>query len=189
MLYTARHNFDVCCPECRQNCTEADIRPLVTFCTSANLYKVARPILLESVASSNPDHEEQRPILVVPDCSVADGPAGCELKVPPMLHMNSLTATQLRKRLHDLNISTEGSKQDLIQRYKKFRSIVQTEKDKGGRSSIEELAKKFQKPASAKRSAMPRKLDGFFENKTHLDLINEIKKRKKQHDGTVEAPE
>jgi len=102
-----------------------------------------------------------------------------ELKVPPVLHMNSSTAVQLRRRLNELNLPTEGKKQDLFQRYQRFRSFVQVEKDRGGKTNIEELAKRFLKPANGRKGLQMTKLDGVFTGKTHLDLVNELRNRNK----------
>ena len=110
---------------------------------------------------------------------------GSELKVPPVLHMNSLTAAQLKRKLTALKLSTEGNKQELVARYKRFRMLVQVERDEGGERGMEELAWHFHKKENGKKNDPVKKLDAFFhkttkKKKTHKDLVDEIKARKEQ---------
>ncbi len=183
LLYAETHHFDVNCPECRQRYDESDIRPVVTLSSITSLYKKIRPTLLEETTTmpvpSSPLAEETEG-----DTDVTQK-EGSELKVPPVLHMNSLTAAQLKRKLTALKLSTEGNKQELVARYKRFRMLVQVERDEGGERGMEELAWHFHKKENGKKNDPVKKLDAFFhkttkKKKTHKDLVDEIKARKQQ---------
>ena len=181
LLYAETHHFDVGCPECRQRYGESDIRAVVTLSSITSLYKKIRPTLLEDTVHvpSPPAAKETET-----EAEETEG-GGSELKVPPLLHMNSLTAAQLKRKLSVLKLSTDGNKQELVARYKRFRMMVQVERDEGGKRGMEELAWHFEKKENGKKNDPVKKLDAFFpkttkKKKTHKDLVEEIKARKQQ---------
>lgn len=180
LVYATQHHFDVCCPDCRKEFCEGDIQSLVTFCASVALYKDARQILLDAFVHSPRHAPSPEGSLVGIACSASTDQCREDIIVPPKLHMNSVNATQLRKRLAALSIPTEGNKHVLANRYRAFRTFVQVEKDKGIRRSMDALAKEFQKQEKDKKSQAPSmKLDVFCQTKTHLDLVREIREREK----------
>lgn len=64
-------------------------------------------------------------------------------EVPPKLCYSLLKDKELRKKLQDLGLPTDGKRQDLIVRYSGFRSYVQAHVDGGGCSSPEKLVRSY----------------------------------------------
>lgn len=144
-----------------------------------DIYKDLRPNLLNWMPLKTVSiQDERKESLEVKSDALAED----ELIVPPVLHMNSLNTAQLRKRLVELKLMAEGNKQELMERYKGFRTFVQIEKDKGRKTlSLERLAKEFnRKRRQPKRTQVSLRLDGMIEKKTHLDLVKEIREREQR---------
>eukprot|EP00210_Caulerpa_lentillifera_P003120 g2981.t1 len=181
MAYAQKHQFEISCPDCRQPAQEGDIRKVLIIAAAVREYKGVRPRLVDRVSSHSfspsPPQDEENVVLESKE----------QIKVPPILHKGLTTANQLREKLRDLGLPTDGNKGRLWSRYQSFRRLIGIENDRGSQLTLSEIVQKFIKRENCgdnvERGYFLRSLDGDenfnIQKKTHSDLIGEVKERKR----------
>lgn len=178
--YSQQHRSEVSCPGCRQPAHEGDIRKDLTLAWAVEEYKALRPRLIDRVSDQS--------LAVVPpqENKVIQEEVKKEIKVPPILHKATVTASRLREMLKGWGLPIDGNKETLWTRYRAFRIFVCTENDKGSQLTQHQIVQKFienSKPTQKQdQGYFLRSINGDenfrIEEKSFEDLIREIKERK-----------